>query len=57
MRSSTNYLLQKDDIGKPKPSTHKLPSIDHVFGLENRVDPVGVGGCKFYFSFLSSDIE
>ena len=46
MKSSTNYLLQKDDIGKAKPFTHTLPSIDHSFGLANKRDPVDVGGCK-----------
>ena len=46
MRSSTNYLLVKDDVGRAKPFTHTLPGKNHAFGLENKKDPVGVGGCK-----------
>ena len=47
MRSSTNYLLTKDDVGKSKPATRDLPEYGFAFGAPNKPDPVGVGGCKF----------
>ena len=28
----TNYLIVKDDVGKAKPTTRKLPSQDFAFG-------------------------
>ena len=46
MRSSTNYLLAKDDVGRSKPTTRDLPHSSHAFGYANRPDAVGVGGCK-----------
>ena len=46
MRSSTNYLLARDDVGKGKPSTRNLPGEMHSFGYRTKPDAVGVGGCK-----------
>ena len=46
MRSSTNYLLAKDDVGKSKPSMRSLPGKQHTFGYKEKPDDVGVGGCK-----------
>ena len=46
MRSSTNYLLVKDDVGKSKPSTRTLPKEGHTFGLKNIPDAVNARGCK-----------
>ena len=46
MRSANNCLLQKDDVGRPKPSTRVLPSEGHCFGKANRPDAVGVKGRK-----------
>lgn len=34
----TNILLVKDDVGKAKPSTRKLPSEHMAFGKANRFD-------------------
>jgi len=31
-RLGTNYMLVKDDVGRPKPFTHHLPKKDHVYG-------------------------
>ena len=42
MRSSTNYLLKKDDVGKAKPSTRTLPGNEHTFGYKETPDAVGV---------------
>ena len=44
MRSSTNYLLVKDDIGRGKPATRDLPQHGFAYGAPNKPDPVGVGG-------------
>ena len=46
MRSSTNYLLARDDVGKPRPSTRDLPRGNHAFGYANKPDAVGVSGRK-----------
>ena len=46
MRSSTNYLLRKDDVGKSKASTRTLPNGEHTFGRKEKPDAVGVAGCK-----------
>ena len=46
MRSSTNYLLAKDDVGKAKPTTRTLPGYGHTFGYKEKPDEVGVSGCK-----------
>ena len=34
----TNVLLVKDDVGRPKPSTRKLPNEEFTFGKANRFD-------------------
>ena len=47
MRSTHNCLLVKDDIGKAKPFTRKLPEFGFSYGAPVRPDPVGVCGCKF----------
>ena len=46
MRSSTNYLLSKDDIGRAKTATRTLPPGGHTFGYKDKPDAVGVRGCK-----------
>ena len=58
MRSSTNILLAKDDVGKSKPSTRDLPQGNHIFGLPHKVDAVGVRGCKYrhFFEDLTTDL-
>ena len=33
-----NPLLQKDDVGKPKPCTVKLPQNDHTYGKPDNKD-------------------
>ena len=47
MRSSSNCLLVKDDIGKGKPATRDLPQYGFAYGNPNKPDAVGVGGCKY----------
>jgi len=32
-RRGTNYMLVKDDVGRPKPFTHHLPNQDHFYGF------------------------
>ena len=44
--SRTNYLLQRDDVGRGKPTTMDLPGEGHTFGAESRPDAIGVGGRK-----------
>ena len=40
--SKTNFLLQKDDVGMPKPSVRDLPSFGHSYGLPGARDQEGV---------------
>lgn len=35
----TNVLIVKDDIGKPKPNTRKLPADGFTYGKPDRKDP------------------
>lgn len=39
----TNILLQKDDIGKSKPCTVKLPNKAHAYGKADIKDAAGAG--------------
>ena len=55
-RSSKNCLLQKDDVGHPKPSTHNLPGASHTFGSETRPDAINVGGCKLTNKFYQNKL-
>ena len=41
--SKTNYLIVKDDVGKPKPTTRKLPKEDFVFGKPDQTGAEGAG--------------
>ena len=38
-----NVLLVKDDVGKPKPATVKLPGQGHTFGKPDNKDQEGAG--------------
>lgn len=38
-----NPLLVKDDVGKPKPCTVKLPNKDHTYGKPENRDQDGAG--------------
>lgn len=42
-----NILLVKDDIGKAKPTTRKMPPDTFTFGKAERRDPEGVRAGKF----------
>ena len=37
----TNYLIVKDDVGKPKPPTRKLPGSDFAFGKPDQTGAEG----------------
>ena len=37
----TNYLVLKDDVGKPKPNTRNLPSVDFAYGQSGRHEEEG----------------
>jgi len=43
---STNQLLVKDELGRPRASTRSLPKADHSYGKPNIKDNVGAAGCK-----------
>lgn len=43
VQKSGNTLLVKDDIGKPKPSTRKLPCENFTYGKANPLDVEGAG--------------
>ena len=45
--NKTNILLQKDDVGMPRPATRDLPQFGHSYGLAGKRDAEGVGQCKF----------
>jgi hypothetical protein len=47
-RTASNHLLQRDDIGKSKPSTRVLPHPEHTYGLAGPTDEEGVGKCKLF---------
>ena len=36
--SKTNYMVLKDDVGKPKPNTRRLPSKDFAFGKTEQAE-------------------
>ena len=44
--SRTNYLLQRDDVGRGKPPTMDLPGDGHMFGAQSGTDTFGVNGRK-----------
>ena len=41
--SNKNPLLVKDDVGKPKPCTVKLPESQHSYGKPDNKDQEGAG--------------
>ena len=47
IQNSGNFILVKDDIGKPKPATRKLPNSDFVFGKKSNKDPESAGELMF----------
>jgi hypothetical protein len=38
LQNTNNYLLVKDDVGKPKPVTRPLPSTDFSYGIKVKKD-------------------
>ena len=54
LRRSTNILLQKDDVGMPKPSVRELPQFGHSYGLPGARDPEGVKHRKYSLNNLVS---
>ena len=42
VHKGTNYLLNKDDVGKSKPTTRDLPNQNHAYGKPDIKDPEGV---------------
>ena len=51
-RSTTNILLLKDEVGRGRGSTHKLPQNDHSYGVPNQRDKVGASARKFFKSIF-----
>jgi len=45
--SSQNIVLMKDEVGKAKPSIHRLPPADFSFGRPIKHDTIGVAQRKF----------
>ena len=43
MLQTKNVLLVKDDVGKPKPATVKLPGFGHIFGKPENRSQEGAG--------------
>ena len=43
LQGSGNFLLIKDSMGKPKPSTRDLPGDGYTYGKKLQHDPEGVG--------------
>ena len=46
-RNNHNILLQKDDVGMPKPTVRLLPNFGHSYGLPGARDTEGVKSCKY----------
>ena len=44
-----NPLLQREDVGRARPSCHKLPEEGYSFGKIEYWDPEGAGDSKFLF--------
>ena len=42
VNKGANYLLNKDDVGKSKPTTRDLPEDEHQYGKPDIKDPEGV---------------
>ena len=42
----SNYLLLKDDIGRPRPPTRELPIGKHSYGLPIYRDKEGAAACN-----------
>ena len=47
MGKSANPLLQREDVGRARPSCHKLPEEGFTFGRIEYRDPEGAGDSKF----------
>lgn len=55
MIKNSNYLLLKDDIGKPRPFTHLLPKGDHSYGLPLHRDKENAAARKTWPLTRNSD--
>ena len=51
-RSTNNYLLIKDDVGRSKPSVRDLPGNNHAYGYSVIPDKEGVGACKYLIKLI-----
>lgn len=49
----SNILLLKDDVGKPKPNTRKLPGSTFTFGKPEIRDPEDAGQGKYHLQHLA----
>lgn len=47
IRKNNNFLLQKDDVGMPKPTVRELPQFGHAYGLPGARDTEGVKHRKY----------
>lgn len=45
-KDGKNSLLNKDDVGRAKPSTYKLPGEEFVYGHAPKTDPEGAKESK-----------
>lgn len=43
MYKERNPLLARDDIGRSKPSTYKLPETAHTYGVKSKKEEFGAG--------------
>ena len=51
LKSTYNYMLTKDDVGKAKPSTRDLPAYGHAFGMPPPPNEEGVGAVTQNWQF------
>ena len=56
LRKSQNYMLQKDDVGKSKPSTRALPEPEYMYGQTGLKPEEGVGKRNSYHPFFINSI-
>ena len=51
-KAQANPLLQREDVGRAKPSTHLLPQEGFTFGKIEYRDGEGAGARKLLFHFI-----
>jgi hypothetical protein len=51
LKSHSNYMLVKDDVGKSKPSSRDLPKFGFTYGMPPPANEEGVGALTSQWKF------